>query len=43
MPPAQSLQIQLFGFSAFANGEAAIYSLALVALAFIILQALRRR
>jgi hypothetical protein len=43
MPSAQSLQIQVFGLSAFANGETAIYSLAVVALAFIVCLSLRRR
>lgn len=32
MPSAQRLQIHLFGFSASANGETGLYSLAVVAL-----------
>jgi hypothetical protein len=43
MPPAPSLQLQLFGFLASANGETAVYSLAVVALAFILCLSLRRR
>ncbi|WP_271596719.1 MULTISPECIES: hypothetical protein [unclassified Bradyrhizobium] len=43
MPSAQSLQIHLFGFSASANGETAVYSLAVVVLAFILYLTLLRR
>ncbi|TCU64085.1 hypothetical protein EDE08_1178 [Bradyrhizobium sp. R2.2-H] len=43
MPSAQSLQISLFGLSASANGETAVYSLAVVALAFILYLSWRRR
>ncbi|MBB4397968.1 hypothetical protein GGD62_007106 [Bradyrhizobium sp. ERR14] len=43
MPSAQNLQIQLFGLSASANGETAIYALAIVTLAFILYLSLRWR
>jgi len=43
VPSAQSLQIHIFGFSASANGETAVYSLAVVVLAIILYLSLRRR
>jgi hypothetical protein len=43
MPTPQSLNVQIFGFSASASGEVAIYSLVAIVLAFILFLGLRRR